>query len=48
LTGEVQIDKLRNYFLIKAAIASNLEDAANSLKGLQVSSSAMPFVTLTQ
>lgn len=29
--AEVKIDKLRNYFLIKAAIAENLKDAANSL-----------------
>ena len=46
--GEIQIDKLRNYFLVKAAIAENLEDAANSLRGLQVSSSAIPFITLQQ
>jgi hypothetical protein len=33
-TDEVQFDKLRNYFFIKAAIAENLEDAAFSLRGL--------------
>ncbi len=42
------MDKLRNYFLVKAAIAENLEDAANSLRGLQVSASSFPFVNLQQ
>lgn len=42
------MDKLRNYFLIKASVADNLLDAANSLKGLSVASSISPFIALQQ
>lgn len=42
------IDKLKNYFLIKAIIAENLKDAAFSLKGLQLTTQAAPFVSIQQ
>ena len=34
--AEVSIEKLRNYFLIKASVSESLHDAAHSLNGLEI------------